>query len=57
MFPQKSFFEKVKHAAGNEDIDFDDHLEFSDMFLVKGDNEEGIRKFFKSTLITLVEQS
>jgi len=52
---KEGFFEKVKQAAGYEDIDFKDHPEFSDYFLLKGEDEQNVRRFFRDDLIRVIE--
>lgn len=44
-------FDWFGSIMGFQDIDFDDHPQFSKMFVLKGDNEEAIRRFFDSELL------
>lgn len=53
----EGFFDKVRAYAGFDDIDFDDHPLFSDKFLLRGDNENEIREYFKPELIELIEKN
>jgi len=48
----EGFFDKIGAAIGFQDIDFDDNPDFSKAFTLKGDNEEAIRKFFDSKMLT-----
>ncbi|MEP2025880.1 MAG: SulP family inorganic anion transporter [Reichenbachiella sp.] len=52
---KEGFIDKLKAYAGYDDIDFEDYPNFSDKFLLMGENEESIRKFFKPELIELIE--
>ncbi len=47
----EGFFSKIGAALGMQDIDFDDHPEFSKSFVLKGENEAAIRKFFDAKLL------
>ncbi|MBX2843251.1 MAG: SulP family inorganic anion transporter [Flammeovirgaceae bacterium] len=49
---KEEMLDKVLEFAGFNDIDFDDHPEFSDKFLLKGENELGIRDFFTDEFIS-----
>jgi hypothetical protein len=42
----KRLFDKIGAALGFQDIDFDEHPEFSKSFVLKGEDEPAIRKFF-----------
>jgi MFS superfamily sulfate permease-like transporter len=52
---EESFFDKLAELSGFNDIDFENHPIFSDKFLLKGPDEEEIRKFFTADLIGLLE--
>ena len=49
----ENLFDKIGAAIGFEDIDFDDHPEFSKAFILKGKNEEAIRHFFDAEMLEL----
>lgn len=49
------FFDKVGALIGFEDIDFDHHPEFSKSFILKGENEREIRRFFDSEMLDFFE--
>jgi hypothetical protein len=44
-------FDKIGSALGFQDIDFDSHPEFSNLFVLQGSNEEAVRKFFTPRLL------
>ena len=46
---------KVAELAGYNDIDFEDHPEFSDRYFLKGTSETAVRDFFNNKLIQLLE--
>jgi len=50
MRPEK-FFDKVGSVIGLQDIDFDDHPEFSQSFVLKSDEEESVRRFMDHKLL------
>lgn len=52
----EGLFDKIGAAIGFQDIDFDDHPEFSDSFVLKGDNEEAIRRFFDTEMLETFAQ-
>lgn len=54
---KEGFFEKVADMANSKDIDFDDHPEFSNKFLLKGPNENEVRKFFNPAVLQLIESN
>ncbi|MEP4534628.1 MAG: SulP family inorganic anion transporter [Cyclobacteriaceae bacterium] len=54
---KEGFFEKVADMANSKDIDFEDHPVFSDKFLLKGPQEDEIRKFFNPALLHLIESN
>lgn len=45
------FFSRIGNFFGMQDIDFDEHPQFSKMFQLKGPNEASIRAFFNSELM------
>lgn len=47
----ENLFDWFGSAIGLQDIDFDEHPEFSKSFVLKGENEEAIRKFFDIPLL------
>lgn len=49
--------DRIKEALGNEDIDFDNHPDFSDRFALRGDGQEKeIRAFFNDDVLTYFEK-
>lgn len=46
----ENFFDKLGGLIGLQDIDFAEHPEFSHSFVLKGEDEEGIRKLFHRPL-------
>ncbi|TAH20748.1 MAG: SulP family inorganic anion transporter [Cytophagales bacterium] len=51
---RESFTDKMLAKAGFKDIDFDEHKQFSDMFLLHGTNEAQIRAFFDVNLMDMM---
>ena len=50
----EGFFHKLGAAIGMQDIDFENHPEFSDSFVLTGGDEQAVRTFLTTTfLITL----
>lgn len=47
----ENFFDKVGAAIGFQDIDFDSHPDFSNSFLLQGEDEKAIRQFFDTQLL------
>ena len=47
----EGFFAKLGAAMGMQDIDFDQHPEFSDQFRLTGEDEGAIRDFFDQELL------
>lgn len=54
---QEGFFDRIKSYAGFDDIDFDNYPNFSEQFLLKGEDENSIREYFKPELIELIENN
>jgi MFS superfamily sulfate permease-like transporter len=52
---QETLLDKIAEVTGFPDIDFSDHPEFSDKFLLRGPNEEAIRKFFNPVILKMIE--
>lgn len=50
-------FDRVMALSGYKDIDFKLYTNFSKRFLLKGENESEVRKFFNSDLIEFLEKS
>ena len=48
--------DKVGAKLGFQDIDFDEHPAFSEMFVVQGKDEAAIRRFFDSEIVDMLEQ-
>jgi hypothetical protein len=42
----ESFLDRIGSALGFQDIDFDDHPEFSSKFVLQGSNEQQLRQYF-----------
>ncbi len=51
----EGMFDKIGGALGFQDIDFDSHPTFSDMFVLKSSNEQAVREYFKPTLLEFFE--
>ena len=52
---KEEFFDKLMELSGFDDIDFKNHPEFSNRFLLKGQNELEVRDFFNDHLISFIE--
>ncbi len=52
----EGFFSKIGQVFGAADIDFPAYPEFSKRYLLKGDDEEGIRDYFSPLLIEFFEK-
>ena len=52
----EGLFSKIGAAIGFQDIDFDEHPEFSKSFVLKGEDEPAIRKFFDREKIEFFAQ-
>jgi MFS superfamily sulfate permease-like transporter len=52
---QETLMDKLVEVTGFPDIDFSDHPDFSDKFLLRGPNEEAIRKFFNPVILKMIE--
>jgi len=55
MRQQSKFFDKIGKFFGGQDIDFDSHPKFSEMFVLQGSDEDAVRSFFTPTLLTFFE--
>lgn len=42
----ENFLDRIGSALGFQDIDFDDHEEFSSKFVLQGSNEQQVREYF-----------
>lgn len=49
----EGLFDKIGAAIGFQDIDFDHHPGFSKSFVLKGDNEHAIRRFFDEEMLKM----
>lgn len=49
-------FDRVLHLSSHRDIDLDLFPDFSNKFLLRGDDEEAVRGFFHDSLIRFLEQ-
>ena len=47
----ESVFHKIGAAIGMQDIDFEEHADFSDNFVLSGDDEQLVRQFFDNGLL------
>ena len=47
----EGFFDRVGATLGFQDIDFDEHPEFSRLFVLQGKDEEAIRHFFDTSML------
>ena len=52
----EGFFQRLGAAFGMQDIDFKDHPEFSNRFVLTGKDESAIRRFFDSEILELFAQ-
>jgi hypothetical protein len=55
MRQQNAWLDRIGKFFGGQDIDFEQHPKFSEMFVLKGPNEDAIRKFFTPKLIQYFE--
>jgi len=55
MRQQNAFLDKIGKFFGGQDIDFESHPTFSEMFVLKGPEETIIRNFFTHELLTFFE--
>ena len=53
----EGFLDKVGSIVGGQDIDFDSHPLFSKQFVLQGDNEEEVRRFFDAELLEYFEKN
>jgi len=49
----EGFFQKIGAAIGMQDIDFETHPDFSDSFVLTGNDEQAVRSFFDETILDL----
>ncbi|QEG20832.1 hypothetical protein [Mariniblastus fucicola] len=49
----EGFLDRIGSAMGFQDIDFENHPEFSNAFVLKGHNEVAIRQFFDQHMLDL----
>ena len=47
----EGFWDRVGGAFGMQDVDFDEHVDFSAKFLLKGEDEEAVRAFMDKKLL------
>lgn len=55
MRQQNAFLDKIGKFFGGQDIDFETHPKFSEMFVLQGDNEVAVRNFFTDDLLSFFE--
>lgn len=53
----ENFFHKIGQAFGYKDIDFDSHPEFSKSYLLRGEDESDIRRYFTPDRLDYFETS
>ncbi len=53
----EGFLDKIGSMIGGQDIDFDSHPKFSKLFVLQGDSEEEVRRFFDAKLLEFFEQN
>ncbi len=51
----EGMFDRIGSALGFQDIDFDTHPNFSDMFVLKSSDEQAVRDYFKPRLLEFFE--
>ena len=56
MLRPENLFDWFGSMFGVQDIDFDEHPEFSKMFVLKGDDEQAVREFFDVPLLDFFAQ-
>ena len=56
LHPEGWLFQKLGAAFGMQDIDFEDHPEFSQSFVLQGNDEQAIRFFFDAEMRELFTQ-
>ncbi len=49
--------DKVLQSVGYEDIDFEEHPEFSEKYMLNGEKRDEIRRFFTADLIAFLEKN
>jgi hypothetical protein len=49
----ESWPEKIEGKLGFQDIDFDQHPEFSSKFVLRGDDETAVRRFFTTKILDM----
>ena len=52
----EGFFQKIGAAIGMQDIDFEKHPEFSESFVLTGNDEQTVQSFFDEKLLDLFVQ-
>lgn len=52
----EGFLQRVGAAIGMQDIDFEDHPEFSNSFMLKGENEQSVRNFFDAEVLKFLAE-
>lgn len=53
---EESFLNRMSLLVAQQDIDFEEHQQFSRKFLLQGPDERSIRKFFSPSLVRFFEQ-
>jgi MFS superfamily sulfate permease-like transporter len=53
---EESFLNRMSLLVAQQDIDFEEHKQFSRKFLLQGPDESSIRRFFSPTLVRFFEQ-
>ncbi len=57
VLEEESLLDKVSNLAGFTDINFSMHIDFSNRFRLKGNDEKRIRAFFDDKLLTFFEEN
>ena len=57
ILDKENLFDKIAAAAGFKDINFSEHLDFSNRFHLTGKNEGLVKRFFVKELILFFEQN
>lgn len=55
LLTQESTLDKVAERLGAQDIDFEEFPRFSDLFLLQGEDEAGIRSYFNTDILQFHE--
>ncbi len=53
---REGIFSRLGSMLGMQDIDFDSHPDFSNQYVLKGENEDAVREVFRETVLSFFEQ-